>query len=185
MVDVVVNEFLSRPINRRYKPYRSEFHSEATLQLVKCSKSFDPYYGVLFKTYASHCMRDKMYNLVLKLKKRFETEQSFDTLVGTSFEPFCIDQNLEDLFEEKKELKTYRPISEEDLYVAKTDFDRQIIKECFLGGKSPKDFSKETGESYWKIHHRIRLLRKKLRESGVDPEDMYSFLKWTEVFDYK
>lgn len=184
MIEVVLSEFLSRPAFRKYKPYRAYLKSEATVILVKCSKNFNPYYGVLFKSYASKCIRRHFLKVLAKIDKKNRMEQSLDALIETSFEPGCIDQNLERLLNDEKEEED-RPISLEDVYITDNELEKKIIQECFVGGKSPKDFCNETGESYWKIHHRIRKLRKILREKGVNPEYMYSFLKWTDKLNIK
>ena len=77
-------------------------------------------------------------------------------------------------------MKQNKPLGSNWWIHTDNELEKKIIQECFVGGKSPKDFCNETGESYWKIHHRIRKLRKILREKGVNPEYMYSFLKWTD-----
>lgn len=171
MVDVVVNEFLSRPYNRQFRPYRDEFYSVAVLSLVKASHKFDPHRGVLFRSYASDYIRAMMVSLLRKIRRRIQKEQSLDAMVGTSFEPYTVDKS----FSEWEDQDTLNKVREG--YKPRDTFEELVLEEVFFNGKSPKQFCEEQNVGYWKAWHKIVRIRKLLKEQykDINKEFLYTF----------
>jgi len=98
MVEVVVDEFLSRERNRRWQNHREDLMGIGMIALRKSSLKFDPARGFQFSTYASNSIRYEMIAHIKKLQRREEIEVSIDSLVDTNDEP-----RTEDDYEEHED----------------------------------------------------------------------------------
>jgi len=95
MVEVVVDEFLSRERNRRYSSHRDDLMGIGMVSLRKASLKFDPDRGFQFNTYASNAIRYEMIWFLKKIQKQEEMEVPFCNVVETDDEP-----RTEDIYEE-------------------------------------------------------------------------------------
>ena len=87
MVEVVVDEFLSRERNRRWQGHREDLMGIGMIALRKSSLKYDPARGFQFNTYASNSIRYEMIAHIKKLQRREEIEVPIDSLVDTDDEP--------------------------------------------------------------------------------------------------
>jgi len=97
MVEVVVDEFLSRERNRRWqnRAIREDMIGIGMVALRKASLKFDEDRGFQFNTYASNAIRYELIRFCQKLQRREEIEVPLDLVVDSDDEPRTDDDFVE------------------------------------------------------------------------------------------
>lgn len=163
MVEVVVDELLSRSRNHKYKPHRNDFLGEAYIELVKTSEKFDDQRGFQFRTYASNAIRYALIRAFKRIDKQTEKEVCIDDLVDTTREPRTeVDEAVNDRDYDRlvKMLEPADPLH------------KIVYHELIVGENSFRKLAKELGNEnerkIYKIKHKIlRDIRQTLQEKNL------------------
>lgn len=162
LVDIVVDELLSRKYNTVYRQYRDELHGIATVAFVKASYKFDPSRGFLFRTYASHYMRAILVTEFRAITKRWKDYCSLEATEDTHYEPYTTP--VDDIEDEEEEESLVDFLEPED------PLERRIYYEYVLNRHNIEETAKDIGIPYGTLRVKGARLIKKLKEKLKDSE---------------
>lgn len=147
LIDLVLEELLSREYNKIYRTQQDDLYGVAALALVNASRKFDTTRGVQFRTYASNYMRAMLVTEFRRLYKHNKKLTALEEITeDLSYDPFEEEESYNNL------IKLLEPEDEDE---------KRIYYEIIIGGGTRKELSEETGME----QRRISYLKKKMLET--------------------
>lgn len=139
---------------------------EGTFGLVSAIRQFDPNAGVLFKTYAEHCIKKRLISAI-KSASRLKHSPLNDS---ASLEQLSDDPNAQllvfpDMFQRNPEDMVLARESKEELYNAFSDclssYEKKVLR-YFLDGLSYRDIAKALDRDERSVDNAVQRIRRKL-----------------------
>jgi len=160
---VIKTYFNFHPDHRDY----GFFEHYAIRGLLKAAKKYDPQRGVQFNTFAVNVIRNNLFTLAKKYRKKFQADSLINRLVDTSqiFRGRTEKHNYIAELERKLDSESIKPKIEKALNTVLTEREKYIVvQNVLLENKNSTELARELGVT----KERIRQIREKALSKLAD-----------------